>query len=588
VDDSKHLFSNRQPSVLLGEASLAEAIAMIKLDTSIPASKRKHWLTSLTVIARAIGRPPESLPCRLTALRHHIERLNAAALGWEPKTLANHKSNVKAAINHIMKVKKLPARGAPLSGDWKELYDAITDVKPCRLLSGFVRYCSVREIKPTDANEQHVLDYFEFRNTTGFLRSGLALPRELMKAWNHCVENVPGWPQHTLVLPALPKATIGPAWEEFSEGLRQDIEGYLADLAKPHKSANGRRRRSNKLSTTTTRRRELAAFARTAVASGTSLSSLTSLSALLHPNVVTPAFEAYLLRNGAQPKGYTIDLAWKLLSIAKTICASPEAIARLEEISGRLEEDRGPLLTQKNLAVIRAVMMSDIWGRVTVLPRRLMDQAHRMLNSSPKKALSLATLALQMQFLTRAPLRIGNLLSIKLELNLKRVDSAEDTYQLHFPRYDVKNRIDLDFTFTGQTAEMIDEFIHIFRPLMGGKQMGDHLFPGENGKNRSPAHASAYIAAVMEKEVGLRVTAHQFRHAAAAVILKEKVGDYEFVRRILGHKDISTTIRYYTALESFPATQLFGSIIEHQMAKHVAIQRPQRTRRKATGNSKAA
>jgi integrase len=587
MDDPRHVFPRKEPQPLLGEFSLADVIAAVKADTTLSDRKRRHWLTSLTVIAKAIGRPPESIPCRMTSLRHHVERLNAAALGWEQKTLANHKSSVKAAINYVMKVKNLPMRGALLSADWKPVFEAILDVKPSRLLSGFMRYCSTRAIHPNQVVENHVTEYCQFRQTTGFSRAGVGLPRERMKAWNSCVDKVPGFPCQTLTLPDLPNATVGPGWEEFPDGLRTDIEDYLTVLANPHRSANGRRRRGNKTSTITTRRRELIAFARTAVTAGTSIQSLTSFAALLHPDVVIPALEVYLKRNGEQPKGYTIDLAWKLHSIAKAVGAPQESIDALDDMRSLLEQDRGPVLTQKNLTIIRAVMTTDIWSKVCALPRRLMDDAHRMLNWAPKKALSLATLALQIAILTRAPIRVGNLLSIRLDHNLKRTPGT-DTYQLHFPNYDVKNRNELNFPLSGSTADLIDEFIQTFRPRLGGKHMGDWLFPGEDGKRRSPAHASAFIAALVEKEVGLRVTAHQFRHAAAAVILKQRPGEYEFVRRILGHFDIATTIRYYTALESYPASKAFGSIIETQMAKHADMQQPRRTRRRTCGNSPSA
>ncbi len=68
----------------------------------------------------------------------------------------------------------------------------------------------------------------------------------------------------------------------------------------------------------------------------------------------------------------------------------------------------------------------------------------------------------------------------------------------------------------------------------------------------TPARA---IADIVEKRVGLRATAHQFRHAAGAIILKHEPGNYEFVRRVLGHLNIQTTIRFYTALESFHGDQ---------------------------------
>jgi integrase len=308
---------------------------------------------------------------------------------------------------------------------------------------------------------------------------------------------------------------------------------------------------------------------------------------LLHPQVVTPALTAYLERNGARATGYTIDLAWKLLSLGKTIGAPAETLSHLDDIWERLEEDRGDVLTQKNLVVIRAILMSDVWSKVCALPLQLMAKAQRMLNLAPKKALSLATIALQIQILTRAPVRIGNLLSIRLDYNLKRMGGTAGSYHLNFPDYDVKNRVDLNFELSGSTAAMIDQYINIFRPHLGEGHKGEWLFPGEDGKSRSKAHASAFIAATMEREVGLRVTAHQFRHAAAAVILKERVGDYEFVRRILGHLNIVTTMKFYTALEAFPASKVFGAIIEEQMARHPSLPKRMRTRRKTASNLSA-
>ena len=47
------------------------------------------------------------------------------------------------------------------------------------------------------------------------------------------------WPLQRLTEPPL-KATE-PAWDDFPEGLRRDIDAYFAGLAKPHRSLNGKR-----------------------------------------------------------------------------------------------------------------------------------------------------------------------------------------------------------------------------------------------------------------------------------------------------------------------------------------------------------
>lgn len=124
------------------EPTFADAIAAIAADMNLSEMNRRHWLTSLRRIAKAIGRAPESLPCRLTSLRHHVGRLNAAAMGWSMKTFANHKSNVRAAVNYYMKAQGVPRRGAPLTPAWKLLMSSIPEKKPRCLLSGLSHYCS--------------------------------------------------------------------------------------------------------------------------------------------------------------------------------------------------------------------------------------------------------------------------------------------------------------------------------------------------------------------------------------------------------------------------------------------------------------
>ncbi len=60
------------------------------------------------------------------------------------------------------------------------------------------------------------------------------------------------------------------------------------------------------------------------------------------------------------------------------------------------------------------------------------------------------------------------------------------------------------------------------------------------------------------------MTVHQFRHAAGAVILQRRPGEYELVRQLLGHRNVQTTINAYVGLESIQASEIFSQIVmEH-------------------------
>ena len=63
------------------------------------------------------------------------------------------------------------------------------------------------------------------------------------------------------------------------------------------------------------------------------------------------------------------------------------------------------------------------------------------------------------------------------------------------------------------------------------------------------------------KATGLRMTVHQFRHAAGVVLLKKRPGEYELVRQLLGHRSVQTTINAYIGLDNIQASEIYGGII---------------------------
>jgi integrase len=92
----------------------------------------------------------------------------------------------------------------------------------------------------------------------------------------------------------------------------------------------------------------------------------------------------------------------------------------------------------------------------------------------------------------------------------------------------------------------------------------DWLFPGLGSGTKGKTLLSSQITERILKATGLRITAHQFRHAAGAIILMRRPGEYELVRRILGHRNVRTTIGAYVGLETIQASEIFGKIVmEH-------------------------
>jgi integrase len=547
------------------EPSLANVSAAIEACPELTDVHHRHWTCSLRFIAKGLGKPPELLSARWTALRPPVSRLHHVQMGVTAKTLANHKANVRAALRWFADEENLPSRGAPLNSDWAQLRDGIVHHRTRAQLSSAMRFWSAKGISPQDVNESALDACIAYRAATTALKTDAAARRRMARAWNRCVGVVRGWPPQKLIEPP-PNCTLaGPPWEEFPQGLRCDIETYLARLSQVRRTQGGKRLAPCKPSTIKVRKAKLVALVRKAVSLGIPIDGLASLAALLEPELIGGVVDAYWKDSGDEPSIYLIELSSLLLGIARaTQCLDEAAIARLDDMRAALEEHRPEGLTEKNMAVVRQVLSSDAWCLVVKLPWLLMREADVTRDRAPVKAAGLAQLAVAIAILSVFPVRLGNLGAIRIGENLIR-PGGQGPYWLVFSRFDVKNRIRLETVFDADITKLIDNYIenHLHVLLRGTNE--PWLFPGMNGGHKGLATLSSQITKRIEKATGLFITVHQFRHAAAALILRAKPGNYEYVRRILGHRNIQTTINFYVGLETALATKEFGEIVRGQL-----------------------
>jgi len=95
------------------EPSFTDAAAAIEAAVDLAPRTRAHWGCSLRQIAKMIGRPMDSIAARWTAARFAIDRLHHARVGANPKTLANHKSNARAALQWFARSDACRAAACP-------------------------------------------------------------------------------------------------------------------------------------------------------------------------------------------------------------------------------------------------------------------------------------------------------------------------------------------------------------------------------------------------------------------------------------------------------------------------------------------
>ena len=548
------------------ELTFADLLEALATSGGLSDEQRSNWRSSISWVARAFDQPAILIPARYSAVRARMAALHHVPLNCAAKTLANHRSHARSALLWFAKEKGIPQHGIAVSPEWDRLLGQISDPSTRYRLTPLMRFCCGARIEPAVISEDVIDDYMNYRARTTNRATDTASRRVLARLWNGCIGKIEGWPQVRLTEPPVKSKEEGPALADFREGLRADIDREVQRLSEVHRNKDGQRSRACKLSTLTMRKRELIAAARMAVKCGVPIERLTSLKELINPDIAERILDGYWPKDSDAPTTYTINLSCRFVSLAHAIGGFDEqALQRLGDLRFALEEYREIGMTEKNLALIRQVLTDGVWSRIVNLPQQLLKRARQQRLTAPVRAAVMAQIAVAVAILTVAPIRLANLASIQIGENLSKPGGPDSNFWLTFRKYDVKNRYPLQFKLDEIVTAILNEYIHDFRPALLRGSNTDWLFPGEAGNHKEKISFSTQIVERIEKSTGLRITVHQFRHAAGALILKHLPGEYELVRRILGHKSIETTKRFYLSLETTQASEIFTGIVRQHL-----------------------
>jgi hypothetical protein len=207
------------------EPSFADAAAAIEAATDLPHQTRTQWLCALRQIAKMIGRPMDSLAARWTAARFPIERLHHARVGANPKTLANYKSNARAALKWFAGVQVVPTRGTPITREWHLLRDRLSERRARSVLSSLMRYCSARRIVPEAMNEAVIDAYMKYRAETTALACDAGARRSAFEIGRTFVKVKDKW---WIILPAFETKEKRLDERQVDDCLEPWFERYLA------------------------------------------------------------------------------------------------------------------------------------------------------------------------------------------------------------------------------------------------------------------------------------------------------------------------------------------------------------------------
>lgn len=128
----------------------------------------------------------------------------------------------------------------------------------------------------------------------------------------------------------------------------------------------------------------------------------------------------------------------------------------------------------------------------------------------------------------------------------------------------VKNSVSLEFELPSRVADLYRRYTESMRPLLLAKgDASDWLWPGtKSGTHRTSVSLSGQLIDRVRSDLGLAVNMHLYRHLAAWFYLQAKPGDYETIRRLLGHKSIQTTINYYIEVDQMMISRNFNTVLD--------------------------
>lgn len=532
-----------------------------RLDAASDLSKQKKadLRSSINTVGRALELPLDSIPSSPAILRARLEKVSPTGIGISKQSWANTRSRLLKALD-ITGVSVMAGRSVGfVAPAWQALRKQLSDPGMRRALSRFFGYCSARGIDPTGVNPA---TFEAFRNSVELeslrARHKTAF-RNTCKAWNEARSTIPGWPDVAIEVPdhrdhyALP-------WNVFPPSLKADFDAMVADVTGTDIITMKAPRRI-KPQSAMRRVENLQRLISGYVLRGGNPATLRTLADLVSLDVVREGLRFHLDRAGGKPSPIMGGIAISVLSVARQwVHIDAEPLEELKRLRRSLITKQDYTMAPETRALLRQFDDEQRLADLLNTPGRVLRQVAGRKRPG-RSDLVAAQAALAIQLLLDAPVRSHNLVSIDLDRHVLRFGSGrERRVHLHFPAAEVKNDRELELPLTPETVELLDLYLMKIRPRLM-RAPHSFLFPGETSGHKGGALLSSQIGDFTHKNVGVRLSAHKFRHLIGHLFLRENPGAHEIVRQLLGHKSITTTIRFYASLEQDEAFEFYDSFL---------------------------
>lgn len=531
--------------------TLADVLGAIAT-VNVPDRRRQDLASAVRTAAKALGQPPGNIPADPRLLGKRLKAISPITLGLTPGRWSNVQSLLGKALTLVTTV-MVGRDDTPLSAPWAVLFDIVRAKHSDRArLSRIVHWLSRHEILPQAVTLADLKQFKTELLSEALLKDPEATWTGIVQAWNHAVLSIAGWPQLKIERKSRVASYVMP-WSSLPSSLKLEVDASLAQLA-GHDLASDGPARPLRPASLAAREYMLRAFASALALRGRPASSLTSLAFCLTMENYREGLQFFYERYGRKTTTRLYTMAATLKGVARYwLKADASTLDEMTALAKKLAIKQIGL-TQKNRDRLRPFRDPETARRLVCLPQTIRDSLIRSKAPLKRKAM-LAQMAVAIEILLFAPIRIKNLAALDIDRHLIPVG---DRLHLVIPADEVKNHRDLEFELPARTAALIAWYRKEYRGTLPNNKA---LFPGAKEAHKAIVTLRSQIIETVQEYIGLHINPHLFRHIGALLYLDQNPGGYEVMRRVLSHGSMATTTNFYTGLETHAATRHFDAAI---------------------------
>ncbi len=551
--------SARQPA----PATMEQLLESVLQDRELPLTKRRNLASSVRKFVDHLGLGLH-MAADFPTYRRHIARFDPARAGIGAKRWANIRSDLSFALTRYGARTRAPLP-KDLTAEWRRHRDLLTDIRLVRGLSRLMHWCSRSDIASDGVNDAVMERFQRHLHDETFETRPDRVYRRTCVLWNRAATEVAGWPDAQVNVPNFRNLVSLPL-SEFLASFQADLERYGQRLSGQDLTANDLPDKPLKPATIRGHLYQFQRFASAMVRAGRPIGEITDLGCLVELDWFRRAMQAEFERlGGARPS--LSELAYTLVKLAEHDVRVPKwQLEELKQVKRRLKCPRRGF-TEKNRERLRPFTDERNQARFLYLADRLLKLARKRVVD--KKAALLVQTALTHAILLEAPMRFGNLTQLDLFRHFEGSRRGRKVgIRIDIPANEVKNNEPLTFMLSPQTADLLELYRKQYRPLLLAGPEEGWLFPGAKHGYKTQVGLGEQLCKAVQKHVGLTVNPHLYRHIAAYFYLSAHPGEFETVRRVLGHKSIETTVTFYADFDRLFAMRRYG---EHILERRLKV-----------------